>query len=65
MPVSQSIWSLREGAGGEQLLGSLQRLLMVSFLPLGYTAHKTQTQVGTVQPVLPPVQGAAVMVYKR
>lgn len=65
MPVSQPIWSLREGAGGEQLLGSLQRELAVSFIPLGDTAHETQTQLGAVQPVLLPAQGAAVMVYKR
>lgn len=65
MPVSQPIWSLREGAGGEQLLGILQRELMVSFIPLGDTAHKTQTQLGTVQRVLPPAQGAALISYKR
>lgn len=65
MPVSQPIWTLREGAAGEQLLGSLQRELTVSFIPLGDTAHKTQTQLGTVQPVFPPAQGAVVVVYKR
>jgi len=60
MPVSQPIWSLREEARGEQLLGSLQRELPVSFIPFGDMAHKTQTQLGTVQSVLPAAQGAAV-----
>lgn len=63
MPVSQPIWSLREGAGGEQLLGILQRELAVSFIPRGDTAHKTQSQLGAVQPVLSPAQGAAVTLY--
>ena len=65
MPVSQPIWILRGGAQGEKLLGSLQRELMVSCMPRGDTAHKTQTQLETVQPVLLPAQGAAVIVYKR
>lgn len=65
MRVSQPICRLREGAGREQLLTSWQRELTVSFIPVGDAAHKTQAQMGAVQPVLPPVQGAAVMVRKR